>query len=350
MNPNDSTADGVLSLVRLRPARAIWGLVARTARSLLATPARTAIRAQAVHRTTGPSPRSPSCSRCTIGVNRWRCVLQARLDAPPMPQGVRTARHRRASGSTQRPQRGDRLPQLPGRGGRLARRRARSCRSVRTPARWASPCGSRNGWPEESAGQCGPCYLGLPAAARGMADILNGGGPAALEALKQVAQNVKRRGACSHPDGSARCWPESTVKAFTDDLAAHALGNGCGRPVQGVLPLFEGGRAPTGIPGGGAARGERPQPAADPRRLDAVPGPRAVRGHPPGGLPARRGRLPRPSRKRRCRGTRRPRRSARCAAARRSPCASRRTTGPQPPARRNLPVLSPGRGRRALGR
>ena len=49
---------------------------------------------------------------------------------------------------------------------------------------------------EESAGQCGPCYLGLPAAARGMEDILNGGGPAALEALKQVAKAVKRRGAC----------------------------------------------------------------------------------------------------------------------------------------------------------
>ncbi|MEU8863346.1 NADH-ubiquinone oxidoreductase-F iron-sulfur binding region domain-containing protein [Streptomyces umbrinus] len=104
---------------------------------------------------------------------------------------------------------------------------------------------------EESAGQCGPCYLGLPAAARGMEDILNGGGPAALEALKQVAHAVKRRGACSHPDGSAM-FLESTIKAFTDDLAAHVLGNGCGRPVEGVLPLFEGGQQPTGIPGGQA--------------------------------------------------------------------------------------------------
>ncbi|MFC8665866.1 MULTISPECIES: NADH-quinone oxidoreductase subunit NuoF family protein [Streptomyces] len=104
---------------------------------------------------------------------------------------------------------------------------------------------------EESAGQCGPCYLGLPAAARGMEDILNGGGPAALEALKQVANAVKRRGACSHPDGSAM-FLESTIKAFTDDLAAHVLGNGCGRPVEGVLPLFEGGQQPTGIPGGQA--------------------------------------------------------------------------------------------------
>ncbi|MGI5198094.1 NADH-ubiquinone oxidoreductase-F iron-sulfur binding region domain-containing protein [Streptomyces sp. CA-288835] len=102
---------------------------------------------------------------------------------------------------------------------------------------------------EESAGQCGPCYLGLPAAARGMEDILNGGGPAALEAVKQVAHAVKRRGACSHPDGSAM-FLESTLKAFTDDLAAHVLGNGCGRPVEGVLPLFEAGGVPTGIPGG----------------------------------------------------------------------------------------------------
>ncbi|GAQ54952.1 NADH-quinone oxidoreductase subunit NuoF family protein [Streptomyces acidiscabies] len=105
---------------------------------------------------------------------------------------------------------------------------------------------------DESAGQCGPCYLGLPAAARGMEDILNGGGPAALEALKQVARNVKRRGACSHPDGSAM-FLESTIKAFTDDLAAHVLGNGCGRPVEGVLPLFEDGHMPAGITSGAPA-------------------------------------------------------------------------------------------------
>ena len=114
---------------------------------------------------------------------------------------------------------------------------------------------------DESAGQCGPCYLGLPAAARGLEDILNGGGPAALEAVKQVAKSVKRRGACSHPDGSAM-FLESTIKAFTDDLAAHVLGNGCGRPVEGVLPLFEGGQAPGGHPGrrragGGAAPAAR---------------------------------------------------------------------------------------------
>ncbi|MEU8518173.1 NADH-ubiquinone oxidoreductase-F iron-sulfur binding region domain-containing protein [Streptomyces sp. NBC_01216] len=88
----------------------------------------------------------------------------------------------------------------------------------------------------ETAGQCGPCRLGLPAAAGGLSDLLNGGGPAALEALREVTQAVKGRGACKHPDGSARFFA-STLSAFTDDLAAHVLNGGCGRPTIGVLPL-----------------------------------------------------------------------------------------------------------------
>ncbi|MGW0463723.1 NADH-ubiquinone oxidoreductase-F iron-sulfur binding region domain-containing protein [Streptomyces sp. NPDC003027] len=88
----------------------------------------------------------------------------------------------------------------------------------------------------ETAGQCGPCRLGLPAAAGGLSDVLNGGGPAALEALREVTQAVKGRGACKHPDGSARFFA-STLSAFTDDLAAHVLDGGCGRPTTGVLPL-----------------------------------------------------------------------------------------------------------------
>ncbi|MFF8604721.1 NADH-ubiquinone oxidoreductase-F iron-sulfur binding region domain-containing protein [Streptomyces sp. NPDC015346] len=88
----------------------------------------------------------------------------------------------------------------------------------------------------ETAGQCGPCRLGLPAAAGGLSDVLNGGGPAALAALREVTQAVKGRGACKHPDGSARFFA-STLSAFTDDLAAHVLDGGCGRPTRGVLPL-----------------------------------------------------------------------------------------------------------------
>ncbi|OII59853.1 oxidoreductase [Streptomyces sp. CC53] len=88
----------------------------------------------------------------------------------------------------------------------------------------------------ETAGQCGPCRLGLPAAAGGLSDVLNGGGPAALEALREVVGAVKGRGACKHPDGSARFF-SSSLSAFTDDLAAHVLDGGCGRPTTGVLPL-----------------------------------------------------------------------------------------------------------------
>lgn len=65
---------------------------------------------------------------------------------------------------------------------------------------------------------------------------MNGGGPAALEALREVTQAVKGRGACKHPDGSARFFA-STLSAFTDDLAAHVLHGGCGRETTGVLPL-----------------------------------------------------------------------------------------------------------------
>ncbi|MFE7135336.1 NADH-ubiquinone oxidoreductase-F iron-sulfur binding region domain-containing protein [Streptomyces sp. NPDC057638] len=88
----------------------------------------------------------------------------------------------------------------------------------------------------ETAGQCGPCRLGLPAAAGGLTDVLNGGGPAALEALREITQAVRGRGACKHPDGSSRFF-SSTLAAFTDDLAAHVLRGGCGRETAGVLPL-----------------------------------------------------------------------------------------------------------------
>ncbi|MEV3874075.1 NADH-ubiquinone oxidoreductase-F iron-sulfur binding region domain-containing protein [Streptomyces sp. NPDC049906] len=92
----------------------------------------------------------------------------------------------------------------------------------------------------ESAGQCGPCHRGLPAAARGLEEVLTGGGPPALEALRQITDAVRGRGACRHPDGSAD-FVESALVAFADDLAAHVLGGGCGRPVRAVLPLGTGG-------------------------------------------------------------------------------------------------------------
>jgi len=158
---------------------------------------------------------------------------------------------------------------------------------------------------------------------------------------------VKRRGACSHPDGSAM-FLESTIKAFTDDLAAHVLGNGCGRPVEGVLPLFEGGKTPTGIPGGGES--EENGPSRQKIFVDWT----LCRGHGlcadilpevfelgADGFPTvAQAQVPRYAEAKALR------------AVRRCPALALRIEdqSERAPSRNNLPVLSQGRGRRALGR
>jgi NADH:ubiquinone oxidoreductase subunit F (NADH-binding)/ferredoxin len=92
----------------------------------------------------------------------------------------------------------------------------------------------------ESAGQCGPCKLGLPAIARAFATIVDGaGGLEALDLVRRSAAGVNGRGACSHPDGTIR-FALSALETFTEDLASHVFHGTCGRPVRGVLPLPEG--------------------------------------------------------------------------------------------------------------
>lgn len=89
---------------------------------------------------------------------------------------------------------------------------------------------------KESAGQCGPCVLGLPALADTIAWAADGGGQEALDAIWARAKAVKRRGACSHPDGTSRLV-ESTLDAFPEEFELHALGQGCGRPVLSSLSV-----------------------------------------------------------------------------------------------------------------
>jgi NADH:ubiquinone oxidoreductase subunit F (NADH-binding)/ferredoxin len=92
----------------------------------------------------------------------------------------------------------------------------------------------------ESAGQCGPCKLGLPSIARALAAIVDGsGGIEALDVARRAAATVNGRGACSHPDGTTR-FVLSALEVFTEDLAAHVFHSSCGRPVRGVLPLPDG--------------------------------------------------------------------------------------------------------------
>ncbi|MEU4195029.1 NADH-ubiquinone oxidoreductase-F iron-sulfur binding region domain-containing protein [Kribbella sp. NPDC026611] len=83
----------------------------------------------------------------------------------------------------------------------------------------------------QSAGQCGPCVFGLPSLAHDFARIVRGEPSDA----KRHLMLVSGRGACAHPDGTAR-FLASALAVFGDDVRRHAAG-GCGRPVLGVLPL-----------------------------------------------------------------------------------------------------------------
>jgi NADH:ubiquinone oxidoreductase subunit F (NADH-binding)/ferredoxin len=89
----------------------------------------------------------------------------------------------------------------------------------------------------QSAGQCGPCRLGLPDVARAVASLADGsGGSSAVDAIRAAAGAVRGRGACSHPDGTAR-FALSALETFAEDVAAHILHDGCGLPTGNVLPL-----------------------------------------------------------------------------------------------------------------
>ncbi|SOD70624.1 NADH:ubiquinone oxidoreductase subunit F (NADH-binding) [Jatrophihabitans sp. GAS493] len=88
---------------------------------------------------------------------------------------------------------------------------------------------------EQSARQCGPCRFGLPALAADVAAIAHGDQRGAEAALRH-ARGVTGRGACAHPDGTAR-FVVSALHALHDESDAHLRNGGCGRPVTGVLPL-----------------------------------------------------------------------------------------------------------------
>ncbi|WP_328808355.1 NADH-ubiquinone oxidoreductase-F iron-sulfur binding region domain-containing protein [Nonomuraea montanisoli] len=88
----------------------------------------------------------------------------------------------------------------------------------------------------QSAGQCGPCRLGLPDVARQILALVDGTG--STDAVRRSVRAVERRGACFHPDGTAR-FVLSALDAFENDIALHLEFGSCGRPVLGVLPLPE---------------------------------------------------------------------------------------------------------------
>ncbi|MDR1999877.1 MAG: hypothetical protein LBQ06_08085 [Frankiaceae bacterium] len=73
----------------------------------------------------------------------------------------------------------------------------------------------------QSAGRCGPCVNGLPALAASIQALLTGHDEA--ERLDQLARSVAGRGACAHPDGTARLV-RSVFTALPEEVAAHRRG------------------------------------------------------------------------------------------------------------------------------
>ena len=89
----------------------------------------------------------------------------------------------------------------------------------------------------ESARQCGPCRLGVPAIASSLQALASGVSSAkAMAGVLEGTQVVRGRGACHHPDGSAR-FVTSALEAFREDVAVHMSKGTCGRPVRGLLPI-----------------------------------------------------------------------------------------------------------------
>jgi NADH:ubiquinone oxidoreductase subunit F (NADH-binding) len=75
----------------------------------------------------------------------------------------------------------------------------------------------------QSAGRCGPCRNGLPAMAEALRDLVHRGGP--VDRVAELCGLVVRRGACAHPDGTARLVT-SMLTCFPEEVDSHALG-GC---------------------------------------------------------------------------------------------------------------------------
>lgn len=76
----------------------------------------------------------------------------------------------------------------------------------------------------EVAGQCGPCVNGLPRLAGTLDDLAHHRARPGLPAeVRRLAALVTGRGACRHPDGTAR-MVISAMRMFEADVAAHLTG------------------------------------------------------------------------------------------------------------------------------
>jgi NADH:ubiquinone oxidoreductase subunit F (NADH-binding) len=89
----------------------------------------------------------------------------------------------------------------------------------------------------ESAGQCGPCFNGLPRIAAAMAEIASPRpDPRAVTDMIRWAGLVQGRGACHHPDGTVR-FIRSALHVFRDEITLHGQGRCVDPARQPFLPL-----------------------------------------------------------------------------------------------------------------
>jgi len=75
----------------------------------------------------------------------------------------------------------------------------------------------------QSAGRCGPCLNGLPAMADALQDLVQRGG--SRRQVERMCGFVVGRGACAHPDGTARLVT-SMLARFPEEVDSHSRG-GC---------------------------------------------------------------------------------------------------------------------------
>jgi NADH:ubiquinone oxidoreductase subunit F (NADH-binding) len=89
----------------------------------------------------------------------------------------------------------------------------------------------------ESAGQCGPCFNGLPAMAGALAELADPRPAGQARAnLERWSGLVSNRGACHHPDGTVR-FVRSALRVFAAELDRHSRGHCTGTSERPFLPL-----------------------------------------------------------------------------------------------------------------
>jgi NADH:ubiquinone oxidoreductase subunit F (NADH-binding) len=89
----------------------------------------------------------------------------------------------------------------------------------------------------ESAGQCGPCLNGLPRIAAAFVELATGRPrPGTVEDLQRWSGLVTGRGACHHPDGTAR-FVRSALLTFAAEADRHARGRCSAASTTPFLPI-----------------------------------------------------------------------------------------------------------------